>query len=112
MQDKYKFTSDYDRNIARTVWERTCKDRYPDYLKNMRKMALKQANSTNLADTKGLRPKGIKAEIWNGLVDIWLSPGWRNKSDACRRNRWANPDAVLHTGGSISFGEHKKRMVK
>ncbi|XP_058723413.1 uncharacterized protein LOC131595145 isoform X3 [Vicia villosa] len=60
--DKYKFTSDYDRNMARTVWERTCLDRYPDHFKNARKIALREVNSTNLVDTKGHGPKGMKEE--------------------------------------------------
>lgn len=52
----------------------------------------------------------MKTEVWDGLVDIWLKPEWRKKSDANRCNRAALPDAVLHTGGSICFIEHKKRM--
>jgi len=40
-----------------------------------------------------------------------LKPEWKKKSDANRCNRAALPDAVLHTGGSINFGEHKIRMV-
>ncbi|XP_045788293.1 uncharacterized protein LOC123883508 isoform X4 [Trifolium pratense] len=107
---KYKFPSDYDRNMARTVWEKTCMDRYPDHLKNARNAALREVNSTNLVDTKGHGPKGMKAEVWDGLVDIWLKPEWKKKSDANRCNRASLPDAVLHTGGSINFGEHKKRM--
>jgi len=97
VQGKYKFTSDYDYNMSRTVWERTCIDRYPDHLKNARKMALREVNSVNLVDTKGHAPKGMKAEVWDGLVDIWLKPEWKKKSDANRCNRAALPDAVLHT---------------
>ncbi|XP_058777026.1 uncharacterized protein LOC131651374 isoform X3 [Vicia villosa] len=108
--DKYKFASDSERSIARMVWERTCLDRYPDHLKNARKVALRQVNSTNLADTKDHGPKGLKPEVWNGLVDIWLKPEWMKKSDANRCNRASKPDSVLHTGGSISFTEHKKRL--
>ncbi|KAJ1418050.1 putative transposase, Ptta/En/Spm, plant [Sesbania bispinosa] len=96
--------------MARTVWERTCMDRYPDHLKNARVAALKQVNSTNLADTKGHGPKGMKTDVWNGLVDIWLRPEWKRKSDAGRSNRASIPDSMMHTGGSISFSEHKKRM--
>ncbi|WJX56845.1 hypothetical protein P8452_42462 [Trifolium repens] len=107
---KYKFASNSECNIARMVWERTCMDRYPDHLKNARKKALRHVNSTNLADTKGHGPKGLKPEVWNGLVDIWLKPEWTKMSDANRCNRAAKPDSALHTGGSISFREHKKRM--
>ncbi|GAU48222.1 hypothetical protein TSUD_371220 [Trifolium subterraneum] len=112
LEGKYKFPSNYDRNMARTVWEKTCMDRYPDHLKNARKVALREVNSTDLVDTKGHGPKGMKAEVWDGLVDIWLKPEWKKKSDANRCNRASLPNAVLHTGGSINFGEHKKRMVR
>ncbi|KAK2446721.1 hypothetical protein QL285_017489 [Trifolium repens] len=107
---RYKFISDYDRNMARTIWEKTCMDRYPDHLKNARNKALRDVNSTDLVDTKGHGPKGMKAEVWDALIDIWLKPEWKKKSDANRCNRASLPDAVLHTGGSINFGEHKKRM--
>ncbi|KAJ1410165.1 putative transposase, Ptta/En/Spm, plant [Sesbania bispinosa] len=74
------FASDFDRNMARTVWERTCMDRYPDHLKNARVEALKQKS---------------------GMV--WLRPEWKRKSDAGRSNRASIPDSMMHTGGSISF---------
>ncbi|KAF7832911.1 putative transposase, Ptta/En/Spm, plant [Senna tora] len=34
----------------------------------------------------------------------------RKKSEAAKRSRATAPDAMLHTGGSISFGAHKKKM--
>ncbi|WJX80812.1 hypothetical protein P8452_63761 [Trifolium repens] len=51
----------------------------------------------NLVDTKGHGPKGMKAEVWDALIDIWLKPEWKKKSDANRCNRASLPDAVLHT---------------
>ncbi|KAJ1427915.1 putative transposase, Ptta/En/Spm, plant [Sesbania bispinosa] len=97
---KYQFESDYDRNMARTVWEKTCMDRYPDYLKHLRGIALKKVNSQTWLTLGGHGPRGMRTDIWNGLVDIWLTSEWRRKSDAARSNRAAKPDAVLHTGGS------------
>ncbi|XP_058723412.1 uncharacterized protein LOC131595145 isoform X2 [Vicia villosa] len=88
--DKYKFTSDYDRNMARTVWERTCLDRYPDHFKNARKIALREVNSTNLVDTKGHGPKGMKEERYGTVwLTFWLKPEWKKKFDANRCNRVA-----------------------
>ncbi|GAU32133.1 hypothetical protein TSUD_218840 [Trifolium subterraneum] len=81
-----------------------------ELFKDFMAMALREVNSTDLVDTKGHGPKGMKAEVWDGLVDIWLKPEWKKKSDANRCNRASLPNAVLHTGGSINFGEHKKRM--
>ena len=97
--------------MARTVWDRTCKDRYPDLLAKAREAAFKQVNSHNYADLKGHGPKGMKAEVWDGLVDIWITLKWQKKSEAGRNNRASMPDSMLHTGGSISFAEHKKKMV-
>ena len=64
-----------------------------------------------MADLKGHGPRRMKDEVWDGLVDIWLSPEWRRKSEAGRSNRAVMPNHMLHSGGSISFGEHKRRMV-
>lgn len=58
--------------MARTVWERKCLDRYPDHLKNARKIALREVKSMNLVDTKGHGPKGMKAEKYE---TIWLTFG-------------------------------------
>ncbi|KAF7832659.1 putative transposase, Ptta/En/Spm, plant [Senna tora] len=63
-----------------------------------------------MAKLKGHGLAGIIAEVWDGLVDIWLTPEWQKKSEAAKRSRATAPDAMLHTGGSISFGAHKKKM--
>ena len=97
--------------MARTVWERTCKDRYLDLLSKARKAAFKEVNSNNYANLKGHGPRGMKREVWDGLVDIWETPKWQKKSEVGQKNRASMPDSMLHTGGSISFGEHKKKMV-
>ncbi|KAJ1423988.1 putative transposase, Ptta/En/Spm, plant [Sesbania bispinosa] len=65
-----------------------------------------------MADIKGHGPKGMKIEVWNGLVDKWSRPEWKKKSDVGRSNRASVPNSLMHTGGSISFGEHKKRMAE
>ena len=77
--------------MARTVWERTIVDCYPDTLKKAREAAFKRANSVNLADLKGHGPRRMKDEVWDGLVEIWLSPEWRRKSKAGRSNRAVMP---------------------
>jgi len=86
-------------------------DRYPDILKKAREKALQSANSTNLADAKGHGPKGMRTEVWDGLVDIWLTSEWQRKSEVAKMNKSAVPDATLHTSGSISYRCHKTKMV-
>ncbi|XP_057757459.1 uncharacterized protein LOC130976578 isoform X4 [Arachis stenosperma] len=95
--------------MARTVWNKTMHDRYPNILKRARDRAFKEANSTSIADIKGHGPKAMKVDVWNGLVDHWLDSKWQNKSVAGQKNRAAMPTHKLHTAGSISFGEHKRR---
>ncbi|KAJ1385937.1 putative transposase, Ptta/En/Spm, plant [Sesbania bispinosa] len=109
-KEKYRFASNYDRTMAKTVWERTCMDLYPNYLAKARATAFVRANSTDIANLKGHGPKGIRTEIWDGLVDIWMTPKWQKKSAAGKSNRAAKPDSMVHTGGSRSFGQHKKKM--
>ncbi|RYR20500.1 hypothetical protein Ahy_B03g065658 [Arachis hypogaea] len=101
--EKHEFASNYDKAMARTVWNKTMHDRYPDILKRARDRAFKEANSTSHG------PKAIKVDVWNGLVDHWLDSKWQNKSVAGQKNRAAMPAHKLHTVGSINFGEHKRR---
>ncbi|RYR13071.1 hypothetical protein Ahy_B04g070260 isoform E [Arachis hypogaea] len=107
--EKHEFASNYDKAMARTVWNKTMHDRYPDILKRARNRAFKEANSTSIADIKGHGPKAMKVDVWNGLVYHWLDSKWQNKSVAGQKNRAAMPAHKLHTAGSISFGEHKRR---
>ncbi|RYQ95574.1 hypothetical protein Ahy_B08g090926 [Arachis hypogaea] len=107
--EKYEFASNYDKAMARVVWNRTMLDRYPDILKRARERAFKEANSTSITDIKGHGPKAMKVDVWNGLVDHWLDSKWKNKFVAGQKNSAAMPAHKLHTTGSISFGEHKRR---
>jgi len=86
-------------------------DRYSDSLCKVRKKAKERANSANIQDLKGLGLRGIKTEMWNRLVDIWATEEWKKKSNAGKSNRAAKPDAMVHTRGSRSFGQHLKKMV-
>jgi len=49
--------------------------------------------------------------MWDTLIDIWMTPDWKNKSIAGKNNRVAKPKAMVHTRGSISLGKHLKKMV-
>nr|KYP39776.1 hypothetical protein KK1_038914 [Cajanus cajan] len=97
--------------MAREVWEKTCMDRYSDQLCKDSDKAIKVENSRNYEDLRAHKPRGMKAEIWNGFIDIWKTPEWQKKSIAGRQNRAAQLEAMVHTGGSKSFGQHKKTMV-
>ncbi|KAF7824154.1 putative transposase, Ptta/En/Spm, plant [Senna tora] len=108
--DKYRFQSDNDSKMARDVWEKTCSDRYSDILTKHRVKILDELKTRDMTKLKGHGPAWIRAEVWDGLVDIWLTPEWQKKFEAAKWSRATAPDAMLHTGGSISFGAHKKKM--
>ncbi|KAJ1406204.1 putative transposase, Ptta/En/Spm, plant [Sesbania bispinosa] len=114
-KEKYHFSSNYDRTMAKTVWERTCMDRYPNYLAKARAAAFVRANSTNIADLKGHGPKGMRTEIWDGLVDIWMTPEWQKKSAAGKSNRASKLDSMeMELKRPVSYNEvyikvHKKK---
>jgi len=40
-----------------------------------------------------------------------MTQDWKKKSIAGKNNRVAKPEAVVHTKGSINFGQHLKNMV-
>ena len=96
--------------MVREVWEKTCMDKYSDQLCKYRNKVKKTANSTEYEDLRSHEPRGMKDEIWNELIDIWKTLEWK-KSDAGRKNRVAHHNAMVHTGGSRSFGQHKRIMV-
>jgi len=86
-------------------------DRYSNSLANARKKARERANSDNIEDLKGFGPRGIRTEMWDALIDTWITQDWKKKFIVGKNNRAAKPEAMVHTGGSISFGQHLKKMV-
>nr|KYP67982.1 hypothetical protein KK1_021599 [Cajanus cajan] len=94
--------------MKRKVWEKTCMDRYSDQLCKDRDKAIKVANSRNYEDLRAHKPRGMKNEIWNGLIDIWKTPEWQKKFVAGRQNRAAQPEAMVHIEGQEALGITKK----
>ncbi|KAF7807706.1 putative transposase, Ptta/En/Spm, plant [Senna tora] len=92
--DKYQFQSDNDRKMARDVWEKTCSDRYSDILTKHGVKILDELKTRDMAKLKGHGPARIRVEVWDGLVDIWLTPEWQKKSEAAKRSRATAPDAL------------------
>ncbi|KAG4988601.1 hypothetical protein JHK82_030937 [Glycine max] len=87
--EKYRFKTSYDCNTARTIWNKICVDRFSDALARAREKAKQVTVSENVADYKGHGPRGMRTEIWDGLVGIWNTPGWKNKSIKAKMNRVA-----------------------
>ncbi|XP_045791588.1 uncharacterized protein LOC123886302 [Trifolium pratense] len=57
------------------------------------------------------KPKYIPEPIWKELIHHWASDKkFKNWSVANTINRASNEGSSVHTGGSISIGEHERRM--
>ncbi|PNX84381.1 hypothetical protein L195_g040441, partial [Trifolium pratense] len=66
----------------------------------------------NYAKTPDYKPKYIPGPIWNQLIHHWASDRkFKNLSVANIVNRASTQGSSIHTGGSISMGEHERRMV-
>ncbi|KAK7323367.1 hypothetical protein VNO77_26838 [Canavalia gladiata] len=61
----------------------------------LEKQPSKEVNSSNYVDLKGYGSKEMKREVWDSLVHVW----YRSSMSNC----------ILHIGGSLSFGEQKKK---
>ncbi|RYR29869.1 hypothetical protein Ahy_B01g054454 [Arachis hypogaea] len=58
-------------------------------------------------------PKYIPAPIWRQLLHYWATdPYFKNWSAANTVNRASNARSSMYTGGSISMGEHARRIEK
>ena len=53
----------------------------------------------------------IPPEVKEMLEALWEDPAWVEKCRKNSQNRRSDMGVSLHTGGSIPFPEHKKRMV-
>ena len=77
---------------------------------------LKERNPlATLADTIGkVHPSWMRQEIWDELCQRhWLKDKWQQKSKAGQENRMKQKEGSItkHSGGSIPFVTHKRRMV-
>jgi hypothetical protein len=67
----------------------------------------------NYAKSSAHKPKYIPDKIWNQMIHHWASDKkFKNWSVANTANRASNEGSSMHTGGSISMGEHERRMVR
>ncbi|MQL87454.1 hypothetical protein Taro_019999 [Colocasia esculenta] len=54
----------------------------------------------------------MRRDYWESLCNIWAAERWQQTSTTMKVNRAANPEANMHTSGSISFATHQSRLEK
>ncbi|MQM04196.1 hypothetical protein Taro_036996 [Colocasia esculenta] len=54
----------------------------------------------------------MRRDYWEGLCNIWAAERWQQTSTTMKVNRAANPEANMHSSGSVSFATHQSRLEK
>lgn len=57
------------------------------------------------------KPPFISGEIWTAYIEHVTSERWRSQSGVDNRNRQIHGSLTTHTGGSVPFSAHAKRMA-
>ena len=80
--------------------------------RNARKNGLEGWNE--VAIWREFKPPFILGEIWMTYIEHVTSErfSWRSQSNADNRNRQIHGSVTTHTGGSVPFSAHAKRMVR
>ncbi|KOM48088.1 hypothetical protein LR48_Vigan07g179200 [Vigna angularis] len=62
------------------------------------------------ARTQGKKPNWMGDIVWNGLLEKWNMPLYRQKCETTKKNRTSDKGGCLHTRGSTSVLEHIIRL--
>ncbi|MQM02027.1 hypothetical protein Taro_034787 [Colocasia esculenta] len=54
----------------------------------------------------------MRRDYWESLCNIWAIERWQQTSTIMKVNWAANPEANMHTSGSVSFATHQSRLEK
>ncbi|MQL94915.1 hypothetical protein Taro_027577 [Colocasia esculenta] len=81
-------------------------------LYNARKNTQKVSQSADPTLWREQTPTWIRRDYWETLCNIWAAERWQQTSTTMKVNRAANPEANMHTSGSVSFATHQSRLEK
>ncbi|KAH0632414.1 hypothetical protein KY290_035837 [Solanum tuberosum] len=85
---------------VKILWRKKAARRYSDFISCIKKEAI--------------RPKYVPEETWESWMRFWKDPKVIEKSKINSKNRCGDQNVVAkgtHTGGSITIGEHRKRLA-
>ncbi|KAM3216411.1 hypothetical protein P3L10_025852 [Capsicum annuum] len=57
------------------------------------------------------KPGWLSADVWVQFLEKWDTPKYRAGRERAKANRASQTGGSLHTGGSISFAMHRRRLV-
>ncbi|KAH0718936.1 hypothetical protein KY285_014967 [Solanum tuberosum] len=58
------------------------------------------------------KPSWLRADIWVKFLDKWNTPEFKVKCERAKIARASVKGGSLHTGGSMSYAAHKRKMTK
>ncbi|MQL88196.1 hypothetical protein Taro_020755 [Colocasia esculenta] len=108
----HRFTHRSDEARSRLVWMTTAQSNSKHLLYNARKNAKKICQSANLTLWRERAPTWMRRDYWESLCNIWAVERWKQTSTTMKVNWADNPEANIHTSGSISFVTHQSRLEK
>ncbi|MQL97595.1 hypothetical protein Taro_030289, partial [Colocasia esculenta] len=109
-ESNHRFTHRSDKARSRLVWTTTTQSNFKHLLYNARKNAEKVCQSADPTLWRERAPTWIRRDYWESLCNIWAAERWQQTSKTMKVNRAANPEANMHTSGSVSFATHQSRL--
>ncbi|MQM09933.1 hypothetical protein Taro_042819 [Colocasia esculenta] len=108
----HRFMHRSDEARSRLVWTMTARSNFKHLSYNARKNAQKVFRSADLTLWRERAPTWMRRDYWETLCNIWAAERWQQTSTIMKVNRVANPEANMHTSGSVSFATHQSRLEK
>ncbi|MQM17808.1 hypothetical protein Taro_050784 [Colocasia esculenta] len=108
----HRFMRRSDEARSRLVWTMTARSNFKHLLYNARKNAHKVSQSADLTLWWERALTRMRRDYWESLYNIWAAERWQQTSTIMKVNRAANPEANMHTSGSVSFATHQSRLEK
>ncbi|MQL95229.1 hypothetical protein Taro_027901 [Colocasia esculenta] len=106
----HRFACRSDEAQSRLVWTTTARSNFKHLLYNVRKNAQKIFQSADPTLWRERAPTWMRRDYWESLCNIWATERWQQASTTMKVNRAANPEANMHTSGSISFATHQSKL--
>ncbi|MQM18617.1 hypothetical protein Taro_051610 [Colocasia esculenta] len=106
----HRFTRRSDEVRSRSVWTMTARSNFKHLLYNARKNAEKVFQSADPTLWREQALSWMRRDYWETLCNIWSAERWQQTSTILKVNRAANPEANMHTSGSVSFEKELKRL--
>ncbi|MQM23877.1 hypothetical protein Taro_056947, partial [Colocasia esculenta] len=107
----HRFTRRSDEAWSQLVWKLTTRSNFKHLMYNARKNAEKVSQSADPTLWRERAPSWMRRDYWETLCNIWAGERWQQTSIIMKVNRAANPEANMHTSGSVSFVTHQSRLV-